>query len=95
MADLPPEDPLLEWQGTHHVIMPAAKLCGTQGPHASVPVANTGSDLRAVFYSIATPFMKSLATMAMSHVTPLVLPAPSTSSINCLSSLSLVTSSHC
>ena len=88
-TDLPPEDLLQEWQGTRHAIMLAAKLCGTQGPHASVPAANTGSDLGAVLSSIAAPFMKSLTTMAISHVTPSVLLAPSTSSVDCLSPLCL------
>lgn len=88
-TDPPPEDLLREWQGTRHAIMPAAKPRGTQGPHASVPAADTGSDLGAVLSSIAAPFMKSLATMAMSHVTPSVLPAPSTSSVDRLSPLRL------
>jgi hypothetical protein len=60
-----------------------------QGPHASVPEANSGSDLGAVLTSIAAPFMKSLATMAMSHVTPLAPSAPSTSSVDHLSPLRL------
>ncbi|KAH7903057.1 hypothetical protein BJ138DRAFT_1197791 [Hygrophoropsis aurantiaca] len=69
-TDPPPHELLLEWRGSRSVDVPTPKPRGRQGPHLISASASGGSDIGTIFATIATPFVKSLASMAVASLAP-------------------------
>ncbi|KAH7923606.1 hypothetical protein BV22DRAFT_1048078 [Leucogyrophana mollusca] len=77
----PPEELLLEWRSIRPMHVPLPKRRGVTGPHRDRATAssdmNSGADFGAVLTSLAGPFIKSLANIAVTSLsTSLNPPVP-------------------